>query len=187
MSAAGEFAPIPYLAGNTDKESGFYRISAAGQNRTLTDQQWLTWDLQGFTCATATEAAARAKAGVPVWRYRYFGDWDNLRLHPSSGAYHGSDLHMIFGGIQDIVGLDKPNSLPETRTMEEMMRAWAVFVNDPKAGLTEEMEWPAYDPAKETLIRLAYGSDLKASFVSPSIYDAACPSNGSVAEAQGAF
>ena len=37
-SAAGAFAPIPYLASNTNNENGFY-LSAAGQNITLTDRQ----------------------------------------------------------------------------------------------------------------------------------------------------
>lgn len=187
MSAAGEFAEIPYLAGNNDKEDGFYRISAAGQNVTLTEQQWLTYDLEGFTCATGTEAAARAKAGVPMWRYRYFGDWLNLRLYPGSGAYHGSDLHMIFGGIRDVVGPGLPNSVAETRTKAYMMRAWAAFVRNPQAGLTQEMFWPMYDPANDTLVRLGYELNPTASYVIPTIYDSACPSNGSVAGAQGAF
>lgn len=156
LSAAEAFAKIPYLAGNTDKEDGFYRIAAAGQNITLTEQQWQLLDLEGFTCATGTEAAARAKAGVPIWRYRYFGDWANLRLYPGSGAYHGVDLHMIFGGIKDIVGPGLPNSVVEEWTMKysSMMRAWAAFVNDPAKGLSEKLYWPQYDPSGDTLVRL---------------------------------
>ena len=187
MSAAGDFARIPYLAGNNDQEDGFYRLSAAGQNITLTDQQWLTWDLEGFTCATGVEAAARAKVGVPMWRYRYFGDWPNLRLYPGSGAYHGVDLHMIFGGIEDVVGPGLPNTLREKWTKEYMMWAWATFVHDPAAGLSKVLFWPQYDPSGNTLVRLGYNENPGPSFVSPGIFDNACPTNGSVAEAQGAF
>ncbi|KAL8710459.1 MAG: hypothetical protein Q9220_004891 [cf. Caloplaca sp. 1 TL-2023] len=187
MSTAGAFAKIPYLAGNTDKEDGFYRISAAGQNVTLTEQQWLLFDLEGFTCPTAVEISSRAKAGVPAWRYRYFGDWPNLRLYPGSGSYHGSDLHMIFGGIEDIVGPNLPNTVPEKQTMEYMMRAWATFVNNPASGLSKKLHWPRYDASSDTLVRLGYMQNPRATFISPRVYDDACPKNGSTAEAQGAF
>jgi carboxylesterase type B len=127
----------------------------------------------------------RTKAGVPVWRYRYFGEWPNLELYPGSGAYHGADLHMIFGGAEDVTGL--PNTQEQIRTMEYMMRAWASFVNDPAQGLTDVMNWPVYDPKGNMLVRLGYKRNARASFVSPNEFDNACPSNGSVAEAQGAF
>lgn len=187
LAASEAFAKIPYVAGNTDEESGFYRIAAVGSNITLTDQEWLLFNLEGFTCASATEAASRAKAGVPMWRYRYFGDWPNLSLYPGSGSYHGSDLHMIFGGIEDIVGPGLPNSVVEKKTMEYMMRAWAAFVNDPTSGLSRKMHWPRYDSSKNTLVKLSYNSNPGASFCSPGVYDGACPKNGSVAEAQGGF
>ena len=187
LSAAGAFAKIPYLAGNNDNEDGFYHIAAAGQMINLTAEQWQLWDLEGFTCATAVEAAARVKAGVPMYRYRYFGDWPNLRLYPGSGAYHGSDLHMIFGGIEDIIGPGMPNTRYENWTKEYMMWAWASFVRDPADGLAREACWPRYDPAGNTLVRLAFGNYPGPSFVGPGIYDNLCPKNGSVAEAQGAF
>jgi len=84
----------------------------------------------------------RAKAGVPIWRFRYFGDWDNLRLYPTSGAYHGSDLEMIFGASEDVSGL--PESAPEMEMQALMQRTWAVFADDPVKGLEREMGWPVY-------------------------------------------
>lgn len=183
--AAGDYAKLPYLAGNNNKEDGFYHIPAAGQNVTLTPDQWLTFDLEGFTCATGVEAASRAAHGVPMWRYRYFGDWPNLRLYPGSGAYHGSDLHMIFGGTLDVTGI--PDNIFEYWTTEYMMWAWATFVKNPTSGLSTELFWPLYDPSGNTLVRLGYNLNPGPSFVSPGIFDNACPTNGSVAEAQGAF
>lgn len=35
---------------------------------------------------------ARVKAGVPVWRARYFGEWPNLNPLEWLGAYHSSKL-----------------------------------------------------------------------------------------------
>ncbi|KAL8821173.1 MAG: hypothetical protein Q9223_000735 [Gallowayella weberi] len=186
LSSSGSFAAIPYLVGNTDKEDGFYRVSAFTQNKTLTEQQWDLFSLEGFTCSSAHSAAARVDAGVPVWRYRYFGDWKNLELYPGSGAYHGTDLHMVFGGIQDIVGPGLPNSEAEVRLMVYMMRTWASFVKDPRRGLERVMGWPKYHSRNESLIRLGYKGH-KGSFTSSDMYDSACPKMGRVAEAQGAF
>ncbi|KAL8886971.1 MAG: hypothetical protein Q9215_005389 [Flavoplaca cf. flavocitrina] len=151
MSATGSFAKIPYLVGSTDREDGFYRIAAAAENINLTEQQWLLFNLQGFTCAAARTAFARVRAGVPVWRFRYFGDWPNLRLYPGSSSYHGTDLQMLFGGIEDIVGPDFPNSAAEEKTMRYMMRAWAAFVKRPATGLSRATNWPRYNPWKESL------------------------------------
>lgn len=81
-----------------------------------------------------------------------------------------------------------PDTELETWTTEYMMGAWASFVNDPANGLSGAKFWPRYDDASgNTLVRLGFGLDPAASFVSPRVWDAACPSNGSVAEAQGAF
>lgn len=185
LSSAGAFAKIPYLAGNNNNEDGFYHIAAAGANITLTDSQWRLYDLEGFTCATGTETAARTTADVPVWRYRYFGQWPNLELYPDSGAYHGSDLHMIFGAAQDVTGIN--NTKDEDTLSSYMMKAWASFVNDPSKGLSDVMHWREYGPGDETLVTLGFDGDVGSRFMDPTIYDEACPANGSVAEAQGAF
>ncbi|KAK5139307.1 hypothetical protein LTR04_003702, partial [Oleoguttula sp. CCFEE 6159] len=101
LSSNGSFAKLPYLAGNLDYEAGYYKLSAYASNRTLTSAQWDLFNLAGFTCPTATETASRVKHGIPTWRYRYFGDWPNLRLYDGSRAYHGSELEMVFGTAED--------------------------------------------------------------------------------------
>lgn len=91
---SGSFAKIPYLAGHGDYEAGFYRVSAYGQNITLSPAQWELYNQRAFTCPTKYATDARVQAGVPKWRYRYMGNWPNLRLYegrdgyPDSGAYH---------------------------------------------------------------------------------------------------
>jgi carboxylesterase type B len=110
----------------------------------MTDSQWSIFNSEGFTCATAQTASFRAKAGVPTWRYRYFGDWDNLRLYdccPGSGAYHGSELEMVFGTAEDVSGI--ANGSPEEQVSKMMMRAWGAFAKDSKAGLNR-LGWPEY-------------------------------------------
>lgn len=134
----------PYLAGSTNNEAGFYKVKAYSLNITLSDHAWDLLTLQGFTCATLAETSARHHAHVPVWQYRYFGDWPNLCLYRDSGAYHGSDLHMIMGGAADVTGV--PNTPEQDRTMSYMMRAWASFARDPQMGLTTHLHWPQYFP-----------------------------------------
>ncbi|TKA80671.1 hypothetical protein B0A49_01620 [Cryomyces minteri] len=184
LSSNGSFAKLPYLAGNLDYEAGFYKLSAYAANKTLTPAQWDSFNLAGFTCPTGVEAANRVKYGVPTWRYRYFGDWPNLRLYPGSGAYHGSELEMVFGTAVDVSGA--PNTGAENATSRYMMKAWAAFARSPADGL-EDFGWPRYDPQSQTLVRLAFNNEISASFVDPIVYDAPCPSVNNPAPAQGAF
>lgn len=143
LSAGGKFARLPYLAGENDNEAGYYKIPAFAQGRIPTDDQWKAFNLEAFTCPTAKVAADRAQYGVPTWRFRYMADWDNLRLYPTSGAYHGSDVAMLFGASEAVSGL------PESRQQEKlkilMMKAWAAFGDDPAMGLQTKMRWPKYD------------------------------------------
>lgn len=95
-------------------------------------------------------------------------------------------VYFFSGSAEDVTGL--PDTELETWTIEYMMGAWASFVNDPVIGLSGAKFWLRYDEASETtLVRLGFGMDPASSFVSPRVWDAACPSNEGVAEAQGAF
>lgn len=100
------------------------------------------FNLEAFTCASAIEASARVSSGVPTWRYRYFGDWGNLRLFPGSGTYHGSELEMVFGTAATVSGV--PSTDTENDMSAYFMKAWAAFASDPKAGLEQKLGWPLY-------------------------------------------
>lgn len=158
LAAAGKFAKLvsvnnfslrlttdpcqPVLMGNNDLESGFYAVGAFATGKSFNATQRELFDLEAFTCATAIEAAARVAKGVTVYRYRYFGDFDNLRLYPGSGAYHGAELNMVFGTAQDVSGL--PNFAAEDATSAYLMKVWATFARDPKKGLSK-LGWPTYN------------------------------------------
>lgn len=132
----------PYLIGNTHFEAGYYRWAAYGAGSILTEAQWDNFNLVTFTCPSTYGAAARSRFGVPSWLFRYGGDWDNVRLYPNSSAYHGSDMHMVFGNSAEVSGL--PEEEAQVQLQEAVMHAWATFAKDPHKGL-QELGWSRYE------------------------------------------
>lgn len=177
---SGSFAKIPYLAGHGDYEAGFYRVSAYGQNITLSPARWELYNQRAFTCPTKYATDARVQAGVPTWRYRYMGNWPNLRLYeawdgyPDSGAYHGADLDILFGTAFDVTG--ERNSPAQEALSRYIMGAWASFGRDPAQGLGM-YGWPRYnrEEAAESLVLLGDNNQAAPKFVDGEVYDAVCP------------
>ncbi|KAI0198043.1 alpha/beta-hydrolase [Astrocystis sublimbata] len=170
---SAKFAPIPHFQIHGHHESGFYRISALAQGRTLPESDWEEFELESFTCATAAETYWRSRAGVPTYRARYMADWENLRLYdpPSSGAYHSVDVNMVTGNSETVSGI--ASSPPEVELMHIMQEAWAAFAADPARGLSK-MRWPHYQTGGESLIRLGVDTTPQVDIVSSAMYDGAC-------------
>ncbi|KAM5459009.1 hypothetical protein McanCB49686_001883 [Microsporum canis] len=141
LASQGKFTQVPMILGHGDRESSFYNISAWARGTVLTDDQWAQFVTEVFGCPTMKEADYRTQHKVPVWRYRYFADWDNTRLFPNSGAYHGVDLHMIFGNSRGVTG--DPESPEQTVLKRFMQKAWATFAANPWTGLNNH-GWPVY-------------------------------------------
>lgn len=192
LSAAGAFAKVPMLVGNTDQEDGWYRLGGWSANLNFTDAQWDLFTQRGFTCPAAYSAGYRTQYQVPTWRYRYHGDWDNLSLYNSSAglsprgsaAYHGADLNMVYGTAQDVSGLKNVGA--EDATIKYIQGAWAAFARNPSSGLTE-YGWPAYAKTGRTLVELAVDNNPAPRFVDPATYDAVCPEKNDPLPARGAF
>lgn len=128
----------------TDRESGYYRINAFTANISRPDAVWDRFNLAAFTCSTGQAATDRVSHGVPTWHSRYFGDWPSQRLYPTSGAYHGSDLPLLFGTTEEVTGM--PSSMNQHRFSMYMMSAWVAFAADPHEGLSR-LGWPGYKPS----------------------------------------
>ncbi|KAL8986486.1 MAG: hypothetical protein Q9177_004160, partial [Variospora cf. flavescens] len=171
----GRFIKKPMLLGNTDYEAGMIKVLFGSQGKTLSLEDWAVINLQIFTCPVGSAARYRAQNNVPVWRYRYYGEFPNLRLtiDPSSGAWHGSEIATVFG-TAPLAGL--PNTAAEDSISRYIMSAWAAFAKDPTRALqSAPFRWPLYDPRAATLIRLAYDNLTQPSFIEPVTYDYACP------------
>jgi carboxylesterase type B len=95
-----------------------------------------------LTCASRDAARSRISAGVKAWRYRYFAEWSNQLLAPRVGAYHGTDVPMVFGSAQFYTNI---SDVPEEIALSKNIRhAWAEFARDPQNGLLK-LGWPVYD------------------------------------------
>ena len=143
---AGKFIKKPYFTGNNDYEAGLFKYTALFSGIQLSDLQWAIFNLAAFSCPTAAAAAHRSHYGVPTWRYRYFGEFENLRLtdSPSSGAYHASEIFAVWGTSEDCS--QENNTAAETELSKYLQGAWAAFAKDPQQGLSKgNYNWPRYN------------------------------------------
>jgi cholinesterase len=134
---AGEFIKRPYLTGTNYYEAGLFRIFAGAANLSIPDIDWCLFDLATFTCLAARSALGRALALVPSYRYRYYGEFSNLRLtkKPDSGAWHGSEIPLIWGTVQESTLL--ANSAIEAEIGKYLQTAWAAFAKNPLLAFTK--------------------------------------------------
>ncbi|KAF4987868.1 hypothetical protein FGRMN_10108, partial [Fusarium graminum] len=121
--------------------------------------------------AGSESAKARRDRHVPSWAYRYMADWNNTRLFPTSGAYHGVDLHMIFGASGDVSSIEP--SAEQKKLTKMMQHAWFSFNNDPWSGLSK-LGWAEFDPNDKTVVELGKDAEPRVDFVKPSVYDLPC-------------
>ena len=187
-AATGQYIQRPYLIGNNDYEAGLFKIVAAASNTTLSDLAWAIFNLASFTCPTSDAALARSFR-VPTYRYRYFGEFPNARLtlNPSSGAWHGSEIGLIWQTETSVSG--EADTSSEASISTNLSGAWSAFARNPDTGLSQPpYGWPTYDATGNTLIRLAYNNETTASYIFPVTYDIACPVLESVlAQVPGGF
>jgi cholinesterase len=147
------------LIGNNDNEAGLFQVlanvDAPGGTTTSTNGtrggggsfSRRTMNLE-FTCPAGYAATARRSVGVPAWRYRYGGEWPNQQIGPRAGAWHGSEIAMVFGTAEYISR--KPDIADEKVLGDKIRLAWTSFAKDPEHGL-EKLSWPLYNASRELL------------------------------------
>jgi carboxylesterase type B len=174
-NGAGNFIHVPLLIGNTHFEAGYSRAMASLYNQYLPDKTWIGFSNATFACSAAIRANA-SPAGLLTWRYRYFGEFEDLRIttNPDSSAYHGSELAGLFGTWNDGPGRLKL-SRKEREVGKYIRGAWAAFAKDTIRGSSRyKGGWPVYELDRKTLIRLAYGEKAEVDLVDPALYDSIC-------------
>jgi cholinesterase len=163
-------ASLPLLTGNND-----YEVGAFVPLLTPVPPSWILddIDLQAFTCPSGIRANASVSAGNPTWRYRYFGVFDDISAPEEVGAFHASEIPMIFGLYDPQQPV--PSTTGEIDLSDYMQGAWATFAKNPVNGLkTYKDGWPTYDVNTDSLIRLGFNNATGTFAVNPNTYDFDC-------------
>ncbi|KAH8813903.1 Alpha/Beta hydrolase protein [Flagelloscypha sp. PMI_526] len=137
---AGKFTRMPTITGTTVDEATAAILpynQTYGPNMTLADQATLS-----FFCRVVLEAQDRYTAHAPTFRYLYGGNFSNISPQWWEGAYHASELPLIFGTSGDYRGASTPFELAVSEKMQDY---WLAFAEDPVDGLPA-MGWDAYEP-----------------------------------------
>lgn len=171
LTANGSFANVPIVFGSTENENGYCQVPSFANGIVPTEDQITHFLLSAFTCPVTYQAEGRIWQGVSTYIFRYFTDWENTRLFPTSGAYHGVDLHMVFGASEDVSGL--PTTEDQRKLTKLMQKAWCTFAQDPRDGLTK-LGWPCYDAKEKSLVLLGMNNTPEKQFAYQSEYDAPC-------------
>ncbi|TGO65896.1 hypothetical protein BOTNAR_0073g00210 [Botryotinia narcissicola] len=91
-------------------------------------------------CGVVAEAQIRQSLNASTYRFEYSGNFSNLSPLPFMGAYHSSELPMIFGTFADVGG---DGTRFQKDTSEAMQDLWLAFARDPENGLSNA-GWPKY-------------------------------------------
>ncbi|KAI9927242.1 hypothetical protein ASPWEDRAFT_144037 [Aspergillus wentii DTO 134E9] len=91
-----------------------------------------------FQCPVPYSTAHRDALGLTTYRYQYRGNFTNSSPKSGLGAFHSSELPLIFGTSGQFYG---PDTAFEKSVSEKMQDLWVAFAKDPQNGL-QEMGWP---------------------------------------------
>lgn len=143
---AGNYTRKPAIVGTTTNEG----IAFLPYNRTYGPSQ-ADADLataQIFLCPVVKTTQDRYASNTSTFRYLYGGNFSNIAPQWWEGAYHSSDLPLIFGtyGIARGEGTEF-----QKEVSEKLQDYWLAFAEDPVNGLPK-LGWNEYEPTGEAVL-----------------------------------
>ncbi|KAG4419835.1 hypothetical protein IFR04_007054 [Cadophora malorum] len=170
----GLVAKIPLVIGsNTNEGAGFVAYTDNGP-----DASTLFSTTQNIiACPVSVEVKARNMAGLPTYRYQYAGNFSNISPVSWFGAYHSSELPLLFGTHDQV--FDGPSTAFEYNVSHAMQAFWLSFASNPSGGPTrwtkEEgyVSWPQYEQNTSSMVLFADGETVQ-SLVAGSRIDDNC-------------
>ncbi|KAE8327297.1 Alpha/Beta hydrolase protein [Aspergillus sergii] len=166
----GGLARLPTLIGGADREaSANMNLSSTSINETLV----YTGTQSTFNCPIVETVGNRLEQDIPTWRYLYHGNWSSLSPTPWLGAYHSSDVPIVFGTYNKTT--IQPSSSPaEVAASKYIQGAWVAFAKDPWNGLSN-YGWPQFTSQNRSLVNLALDNRATATIGSAEKWDSHCP------------
>ncbi|KAM0815655.1 putative Carboxylesterase [Seiridium cardinale] len=105
----------------------YYPIVPGGKITTEADRATAVMSESSFTCPAGFVYEDSTTVGISAWRYFFDASFANSELVP--GAYHASEIPLVFGTY------DRDNATTfQSELSTAMETAWADFAKDPVAG-----------------------------------------------------
>ncbi|KAK4149859.1 lipase 1 [Chaetomidium leptoderma] len=139
-AAQGRTPRIPALVSTTSNEqSSLTKYPAgnvtAGPYQARVDRE--TVDI--FVCLASNTTRSRAAQGLTTYRYEYAGNFSSLTPLGWMGAYHASDVPMLFGTYETLGERGAVTGF-QKEVAERMQDYVLAFMEDPESGL-ERAGW----------------------------------------------
>jgi len=164
---AGKFAKLPAIIGNNANEQASLIAwpGAAGPNMTVVHQKTLS----GEWCPASYSSQLLYRTNTTSFRYFNTANFSNISPRPWEGAYHTSELPLLFGTYAEYGG---PSTPLEAATSAHWQDLYLAFMKDPTNGLPA-MGWPAWEPTGSAIV---FGNGTASSLISIPDLDAPCVS-----------
>lgn len=114
------------IGSNTNEGAGFVSFTPDGPGQAALDKA-----TKIISCPVAAEVKNRNAGDLPTYRYQYAGNFSNVSPVPWFGAYHSSELPLIFGTHSEYGG---PSTSFEWNVSYAMEALWLNFAEDPSRG-----------------------------------------------------
>jgi hypothetical protein len=169
------------IGSNTNEGAGFVSFTPDGPG-----DEALASATKIISCPVSAEALNRNRGNLPTYRYEYAGNFSNISPLPWFGAYHSSELPLLFGTHSDYRGESTKFEWDVSYAMEAL---WLSFAEDPTRGpvrpalrdsaenptKTSVFSWPMFKQGDGGMLLIAKDDTLMQLTSSESI-DASCSS-----------
>ncbi|KAJ5814938.1 hypothetical protein N7474_006715 [Penicillium riverlandense] len=123
----GKIATTPMIIGsNSNEGAGFVSFTPNGPGPAA-----LASATKIVSCGVSEEVKNRNGGDIPTYRYEYAGNFSNVSPLPWFGAYHSSELPLVFGTHYEYGG---PSTSFEWDVSYAMEALWLSFAENPTRG-----------------------------------------------------
>ncbi|KAE8329705.1 alpha/beta-hydrolase [Aspergillus sergii] len=128
-----------YKSGSVAKGPAIRSTASREQANTAEN---ITMEGEGeWVCTAYEDSVLRSSLGLDTYRYEWAGNFSNISPVPYLGAFHWSDLLMIFGTYMTDTGNISDLEVATSRTMQDFILA---FLKD-SSTVSSVVGWPKFD------------------------------------------